>query len=152
MSCKAHKKYKNTVCKSNNVRRMLESLVAWNTIIIISRAKGGINESEPVSCTRLARKIRLSLHGCATTDGNQPMRTYVTMIRKSNNTSRVPAVRVHPYGRLDICNTMYSIESQDMEEAPFSFFFRYSKNKCLVNVDEIIGDTSHSSGRNSYRR
>ncbi len=97
---------------------MLESLVARNTIIIISQAKGGINESEAVSCTRLARKTRFFLQCCPTADGDQPIHTSPIKIRKSKNTSSIPAVRVHPCERLNNFNTMYSSESQVIKEAP----------------------------------
>ncbi len=118
MSYKAHEKYKRIVYKSNNVRRTLESLVARNIIIIISRARGGINEREAASCTRLARKTRLSLQRWPTADGDQPIRTSPTKISKSKNTSSVPAVQMHACGRLDNCNEIYSRESHVMEEAP----------------------------------
>ncbi len=97
---------------------MLESLVVRNTAIIISRAKGSIYDSEAGSCTRLARKTRLSLRCCPTANGYQPIRTSPTKIKKSKNTSSVPAVRVDPCERLDNHNTMYSSESQVIEEAP----------------------------------
>ncbi len=68
---------------------------------------------------RLARKTRLSLQCWSTVDGDQPISISPTKIRKSKNTSYVSAVRVHPCGRRENCNTMYSSESYIMEEAPF---------------------------------
>ncbi len=53
------------------------------------------------------KKARLSLHRWLTAGGDQPMRTSSTKIRKSKNISSVPAVQVHPRGRLKNCNTMY---------------------------------------------
>ena len=118
LSCKTYKKYKNIVQRSNNIRRALDSLLSRNGFILISRAKGGINEREAVLCTKLAWKARVSQQWWITADGDQPMRTSPTKIRKSKNTASVPAVRIHPCGRIDKCNTMYSSESQILEEAP----------------------------------
>ena len=64
----------------------------------------------------VGQKDKTSLQLWRTADGDQPIRTSPTKIRKSEDTASVPAVGVHPCGRLDNCNTMYSIERHVMEK------------------------------------